>query len=787
MSVRTSSPLLKVSLAVTTMLAVAGTSMSAEAAFGRRRAMPSIEVHLEVLDSLRQEAAAPRYAQQPQAPVQQQQPQAYPQAQPPAAIPFGQPSQPLPQPVQQQQPVMQAQQQPVPQPAPIPAPVPLPAPVQMQQPVIAEAPQTVNGQEVAQFQPSGEPTVAPSGQQVVPIATPEYVAPQPVVPVEEARNFATYQPSGMADEPVAELHPPRLADAPKRRPEANPVIAPVPASKSEEKKETKVAAAPKPQKREPAPEVEKKPVVKAEPEQKIAALPEPVMAEPEATEMPQLPQFEELPAIEEAPQEDELMPLVALPEPEPVAQPEPEQVEEVAALPELPPMEMPEEEPESASILAELPSAPAPAAPELPALDELPPPPVAVLQEMPDDNADEELAAIVAVPSALPEPVTEPESIAEPPALEPLPALSDSASQEEETSPVLAAATEMPVADTAPKAEEKGMFSELTGKVAAFFSDSKPAEEAALIESPSAAEDEEADLPLPTLPAGAMPMAPKEVDALPAPPPAPIAEETTADSEAEMASLPVLPALPVEEVEEVPVATTPNRALPSLKAIVSEDRREELEEAEAARQAAEEKARMAEEKARAEAKEAEQAAADAKKAAEEQAAKLAEAASDSLKALPPLPLPTAKGEPELPQEMQLASLPEPMEEPPVAAPASPKSAPSTATVSGSGAASKEARLIYGRDDMEVQPSMHAALDEMVGVLKKNADARLKIEAYAGTSEDDEGISRRASLSRALAVRTYLLEAGIDTERVNVMSLGNQSGSGPAERVDITLQ
>ena len=41
-----------------------------------------------------------------------------------------------------------------------------------------------------------------------------------------------------------------------------------------------------------------------------------------------------------------------------------------------------------------------------------------------------------------------------------------------------------------------------------------------------------------------------------------------------------------------------------------------------------------------------------------------------------------------------------------------------------------------------------------------------------------------SLSRALAVRAYLIDQGVRSTRMDVRALGSKVGDGPADRVDV---
>ena len=67
----------------------------------------------------------------------------------------------------------------------------------------------------------------------------------------------------------------------------------------------------------------------------------------------------------------------------------------------------------------------------------------------------------------------------------------------------------------------------------------------------------------------------------------------------------------------------------------------------------------------------------------------------------------------------------------------------------------------------------------------NDALRLTIRAYAEGSAEEASQARRLSLSRALAVRSYLIEQGIRGPRMDVRALGHRIES-PRDRVDLVL-
>lgn len=82
--------------------------------------------------------------------------------------------------------------------------------------------------------------------------------------------------------------------------------------------------------------------------------------------------------------------------------------------------------------------------------------------------------------------------------------------------------------------------------------------------------------------------------------------------------------------------------------------------------------------------------------------------------------------------------------------------------------------------------MKAELDAVSKKLKAD-NSRVNVLGYASGAEDQAQIARRVSLSRALAIRTYLIEQGVDKLSINVQAEGNKNPGGEADRVDIVVQ
>ena len=64
--------------------------------------------------------------------------------------------------------------------------------------------------------------------------------------------------------------------------------------------------------------------------------------------------------------------------------------------------------------------------------------------------------------------------------------------------------------------------------------------------------------------------------------------------------------------------------------------------------------------------------------------------------------------------------------------------------------------------------------------------RLQLAAYATNTDDNPSRTRRLSLSRALAIRSYLVEKGVKSTRMDVRALGNKFEKAPGDRVDLVF-
>ncbi|WP_142848306.1 OmpA family protein [Telmatospirillum sp. J64-1] len=96
------------------------------------------------------------------------------------------------------------------------------------------------------------------------------------------------------------------------------------------------------------------------------------------------------------------------------------------------------------------------------------------------------------------------------------------------------------------------------------------------------------------------------------------------------------------------------------------------------------------------------------------------------------------------------------------------------------------RVIFAVENSALPEVAHPELQKLALRLAKEEGLTLQLVAYASGDESDTSKARRLSLSRALAVRAYLMDNGVDSERIEVRALGHKSSEGEPDRVDVVL-
>lgn len=97
------------------------------------------------------------------------------------------------------------------------------------------------------------------------------------------------------------------------------------------------------------------------------------------------------------------------------------------------------------------------------------------------------------------------------------------------------------------------------------------------------------------------------------------------------------------------------------------------------------------------------------------------------------------------------------------------------------------RIPFKTTETAVPLSTKDALDKLAKQLILNEKQRVTLIAYASAAGDQVSTARRVSLSRALSVRAYLIDAGVNNLRINVQAEGDKNPGGDPDRVDLFVQ
>jgi outer membrane protein OmpA-like peptidoglycan-associated protein len=96
------------------------------------------------------------------------------------------------------------------------------------------------------------------------------------------------------------------------------------------------------------------------------------------------------------------------------------------------------------------------------------------------------------------------------------------------------------------------------------------------------------------------------------------------------------------------------------------------------------------------------------------------------------------------------------------------------------------KVVFAADTSRLPNPVKAKLNDLAGMMKKKEELRIQLLAYAGGKSLSPSKARRLSLSRALSVRSYLIEKGIRSTRIDVRALGNKTTEEPLNRVDVNV-
>ena len=176
------------------------------------------------------------------------------------------------------------------------------------------------------------------------------------------------------------------------------------------------------------------------------------------------------------------------------------------------------------------------------------------------------------------------------------------------------------------------------------------------------------------------------------------------------------------------------------------------------------------------------------------APQVAEAPTPPAKIAPPpaapAPMPKAPAAPPPPTEQASAAPPPPPAMPAAETPKAPAapapteqaSTPPAPATTGDG----PAQVLFNNDDTKLTADGQAVLAGVIEKLNADENQRVQLMAFAAGEDLTSSKARRISLSRALSVRSFLIEKGIRSTRIDVRALGDKAENDPKNRVDVNL-
>lgn len=96
------------------------------------------------------------------------------------------------------------------------------------------------------------------------------------------------------------------------------------------------------------------------------------------------------------------------------------------------------------------------------------------------------------------------------------------------------------------------------------------------------------------------------------------------------------------------------------------------------------------------------------------------------------------------------------------------------------------QISFVAGESRLPSDVQGRLKDLAEQMKAKEALRMQLVAYAAGGDLSSSAARRLSLSRALAVRTFLIDNGVRSTRIDVRALGDKAPDEPANRVDVSL-
>ena len=115
----------------------------------------------------------------------------------------------------------------------------------------------------------------------------------------------------------------------------------------------------------------------------------------------------------------------------------------------------------------------------------------------------------------------------------------------------------------------------------------------------------------------------------------------------------------------------------------------------------------------------------------------------------------------------------------------PKETEPTSPPAQSSALASDLRILYGVDDTDIPDAQKSELSSIAQKAKQSGN-RVIISSFASGEEDESKAANMISLSRGLSLRAFFIDQGIAMDRIIVQAKGLENAGGPADRAEISL-
>ena len=96
------------------------------------------------------------------------------------------------------------------------------------------------------------------------------------------------------------------------------------------------------------------------------------------------------------------------------------------------------------------------------------------------------------------------------------------------------------------------------------------------------------------------------------------------------------------------------------------------------------------------------------------------------------------------------------------------------------------QVVFAETASKMPAKAKKGLQALALKLKSKDTLRLQLMAFAGGKSLSSSKARRMSLSRALSIRSFLIENGVRSTRIDVRALGSKTTEKPLNRVDVNI-